>query len=284
MPVNFKINNHVIMPFGCEKWNIDEIKVVGVSENATFFSSRTKCAYIDKTKSEPLRLSNFKAFFPQDESMPIIEDPDEALEFILAMLKEQCMLSTKHEKDFLDLYFKYIRATGMAYVSDDSNSDFFSWWEQSSFEYIELHGLRLIDDLMLFLHLMPFPQAHIYVDDPFSAQPINAQSTFSPNRMIRVDFAFWTGKKLVAIEIDGSSHIGSRDHVERDRLLLRSGIHVIHILNEELDKYGTVAIERLLLPEIVDIDYIGLIKELGADTRHPIYEPVNSLFNPFSQW
>lgn len=277
MPVNFKINNHVIMPFGCERWNIDAIKVVGVSENATFFSCSTKCAYIDKAKSEPLRLSNFKAFFPQDEAMPITEDPDEALGFILKTLKEQCMLSTMHERRFLDLYFEYIHTTGIAYA--DSNSDFFSWWEQSSIYEIEHHGLRHIDDLMLFLHLMPFPQAHIYVDDPFSTQ-----LTFSPNRMLRVDFAFWTGKKFVAIEIDGTSHIGSREHVERDRLLLRSGVHVIHILNEELDRYGTKAIERLLLPEIVEIDYIGLIKELKADTRHPFYEPINSLFNPFSRW
>jgi very-short-patch-repair endonuclease len=69
---------------------------------------------------------------------------------------------------------------------------------------------------------------------------------------MKVDFAFWTGKRLIAIEIDGGSHIGSESHVEKDRLLQRSDVFVIHILNNEIGKYGTKVIERLLPAEITE--------------------------------
>ena len=67
---------------------------------------------------------------------------------------------------------------------------------------------------------------------------------------MKVDFAFWTGKRLVAVEIDGGSHIGSDSHIEKDRLLQRSGVHVVHILNSEITKYRVKVVKRLLPPEI----------------------------------
>ncbi len=280
MPVNIQIDNHVIMPFGCEKWNIDQIQVTGVSANATYFASKTKCAYIDKSKSEPLRLSNFPQFFPDDESkFPNIEDPVEALQFMQNILREKCMLGTDHEKKFIDLYFSYIRETSEKYAFAIENHSFFAGWEHDHIDERTYAGLQSIDDLMLLLHLMPFPQAHIYVDDPF----MDSQA-FIPNRMLRVDFAFWTGSKLLVIEIDGNSHIGSLSHVERDRLLLRAEVNVIHILNDEIDKYGVELIEKLLPPEITKIDYIPLIKKLGLGSILREDRHANSILNPFSKW
>lgn len=278
MPVNFRIDNHVIMPFGCEKWNIEQIQVTGVSASATYFTSKTKCAYIEKSKSEPLRLSMFPQFFPNGETeLPQIEDSLEALQFMQNTLRESCMLGTNHEKRFLNLYFDYIREIGDKYIL--KNQGFFAWWEQRHIKELTHMGLQRIESLMLFLHLIPFPQAHIYVDDPFTDT-----QHFSPNRMLRVDFAFWTGNKLVAIEIDGTSHIGSFTHVERDRLLLRAEVDVIHILNDEIDKYGVELIEKLLPQEITKIDYILLIKELGLDSIFREDRQANSILNPFSRW
>jgi len=92
---------------------------------------------------------------------------------------------------------------------------------------------------------MPLPQAHLYQNDP-----MEDDFHFAPNKMMKVDFAFWTGKGLVAIEIDGSSHSGSEAHIRKDRLLQRSGVHVIHILNNEISKYGMKVIDRLLPREM----------------------------------
>ncbi len=220
----------------------------------------------------------FPNFFPTDKTgFPIIEDVAEVLKFIHKTIQSSCMLDTTHEKKFLDIYFEYITQRGEEYTQ--KNHEFFSWWEQRHVDELTYAGLQQVDELMLLFHLMPFPQAHVYVEDPFTDSQL-----YSPNRMLRVDFAFWTGKKLVAIEIDGSSHIGSLKHVEKDRLLLRSGIEVIHILNHEIDKYGTELIEKVLSPEIVSIDYIPLIKGTGLDSVYRGDRKGNSILNPFSKW
>jgi len=61
-----------------------------------------------------------------------------------------------------------------------------------------------------------------------------------------VDFAFWTGSKIVAVEVDGTSHIGDEKHITKDRMLQRAGVQVIHVLNKELVEHGTKVIEALL--------------------------------------
>lgn len=64
--------------------------------------------------------------------------------------------------------------------------------------------------------------------------------------MFKVDFAFWTGKQFVAVEIDGKSHIGDEKHITQDRMLQRAGVQVIHILNKELMEHGTQVMSALL--------------------------------------
>jgi hypothetical protein len=43
-----------------------------------------------------------------------------------------------------------------------------------------------------------------------------------------------------------SSHIGSENHVTKDRLLLRAGVQVVHILNSEVKEFGEKVVTRLL--------------------------------------
>jgi hypothetical protein len=37
-----------------------------------------------------------------------------------------------------------------------------------------------------------------------------------------VGFFAWTGERFIAVEIDGASHIGSEEHVRKDRALQRA--------------------------------------------------------------
>ena len=97
------------------------------------------------------------------------------------------------------------------------------------------------DEAHLWGALLPLPQAHLYCEDP-----LVEGATFVPERMFKVDFLFWSGKQLIAVEIDGSSHIGSETHIIKDRLLQRSGVHVVHITNREVFEFGTKIIRKLL--------------------------------------
>lgn len=93
--------------------------------------------------------------------------------------------------------------------------------------------------------LAPIPQAHLYLGDPLD--PDGApESGF----MVKADFAFWTGTGFIVVEIDGGSHIGNPRHITKDRALRTAGVEVVHILNEEIVRWGPDLILRLL-PQMI---------------------------------
>jgi very-short-patch-repair endonuclease len=79
--------------------------------------------------------------------------------------------------------------------------------------------------------------------------------TFEPNNNFRVDFGFWTGTKLIAVEIDGNEPEGYARDIRRDRLLRRADVDVVHILNTEIDKHGGENLMVALLPQSIAFDW-----------------------------
>ena len=230
--VQIKIPNQLLIPFGGPKWSIERINVVGVSTTGTYIQSDTPLAHIDRSQHLGLRLRHFTDVLPGD--WPEILDASEAATFIQTHLREKCELGTDYERKFIELYFEYLgeQVEPPNYLRR-SGKDRKEW------------GAPYDNEDWIFDALLPLPQAHLY-----QTNPLDDHYSFAPNRMMKVDFVFWTGKRLVAVEIDGGSHVGSESHVEKDRLLQRSGIQVIHILNNEIGKHGKKVIERLLPPEI----------------------------------
>jgi hypothetical protein len=229
--VQIKIPDQLLIPFGGPKWSIERINVVGVSTTGTYIQSDTPLAYVDKSKQVALRLRNFPDVIPGD--WPDIAEAAPATEFIQAHLRDKCEIATEYERRFLDLYFEFckkkINPPSYLQRSDKERKDWHAPYD---------------DETWIFDALLPLPQAHLY-----QTNPLEDHYAFAPTRMMKVDFVFWTGKRLVAVEIDGGSHIGSEAHVEKDRLLQRAGVQVVHILNSEITKYGIKVVERLLPSE-----------------------------------
>jgi len=69
---------------------------------------------------------------------------------------------------------------------------------------------------------------------------------YETNNNFRVDYGFWNGKQLIAVEIDGAEPEGYARDIRRDRMLRRAGVDVIHILNLEIEKHREHAVFRLL--------------------------------------
>jgi hypothetical protein len=228
--VQVKIENQLLIPFGGPKWSIERINVVGVSTTGTYIESDTPLAYIDRSEAKALRLRHFPDVVPG--SWPTIEDRVAAAHYIRDHLREKCELVTEYEKKFVDLYIEYC-------IDQTSIPSYFSGRDPKQL------GAPYDDENWVFEALLPLPQAHLYQSNPFEDK-----FSFVPSRMMKVDFVFWTGKRLVAIEIDGGSHVGSEAHIEKDRLLQRAGVHVIQVLNSEIAKYGKKVIERLLPQEL----------------------------------
>ena len=232
--IRLRIDDHLIIPFGRPKWDISKIRLVGVSTQATYFESDTPCAYLDKTRNNPLRLMDFRDLFPEPERFPEQLDDSTALEFVAGYLKTDCQLQTPSENLFLDLYFGFLTKSVVRH----------SWLRDQPAEKVPP---PMTGTYWMFAGLMPLPQAHLYLEDPLRP---TERHNIAPNTMVKVDFAFWTGKRVIAVEIDGGSHIGSENHVRKDRLLHRAGVEIIHILNDELTTHGIKAIEKLLPEEI----------------------------------
>jgi hypothetical protein len=98
--------------------------------------------------------------------------------------------------------------------------------------------------------LILIPELQLYVQDPLAEKV-----TYQPDNNFRVDYGFWNGEKLIAVEIDGGEPEGYAKDVRRDRLLRRAGVDVIHILNLELAKHKARALAELLPRQLFGFDW-----------------------------
>lgn len=244
-----KIKDHLIIPFGCPKWDIKKIKVVGVSTQATYFESDTPCAYIEKNDPRPLRLQQICQLFPQD--FPDIDDYNEAMNYIRDLLKTSTEIQTDSERLFLDLYFSYCMKVVTPHPREIER------------EETARIPIPRNDPAWVFEALVPLPQAHLYLDDP-----LDDSYSYAPENMVKVDFVFWTGRNIVAVEIDGPSHAGSERHITKDRMLMRAGVTTVHILNSELRQHKEKVITNLLPKPI---------REFWTNVEHPSWPPLAKL-------
>ncbi len=238
--------DQLIIPFGRPKWSIEKIKIKQVSSDGTHIESSDPFAYIDKSKNRPLQIADFWDVIPDSflekfqeisrhhdreqysygvgVSRTACEEFNKRFDLIHDYLKSQCELDTKEEGMFLDIYFEHWRYKSRYGDDDDVHSEFY-WMQMQA--------------------LLPLPQAHLYLDDRLSGE----------NYMQKADFAFWTGDKVIAVEIDGDGKRMS-DVAPRERRYKDAGIEVVHILNSEIKQYGPL-IMNLLPKELQDIKCVG---------------------------
>lgn len=250
--LNFRITDHLIIPFGVPKWDIDKIRITGVSTTATFFESETPIAYIDKNKKRPLILADYKRLWHDLDA----ENPRDKVIEIFKRLAGLCDRRSSYERRWLFSYFCAMF------------SEFILWGPRLNNEE---------SDDYFFFAKMPLPQAHLYLEDPLltdrSYEKIRAQlyRPTPPDYMVKVDFAFWTGEKLVAVEIDGSEPQGYENDVRRDRRLRRAGVDVIHILNSEVVKFGEQTIACLLPGDIGKLLSEYELKNIWQPSRNALF-------------
>lgn len=244
MPRQFKIPGHLIIPFACPKWEIEDIKIVGVSTKATYFETETHCVYVNRDAESPLMLSNVTKAWSLDNFGPFYVERSDGWQDSLSNIEEITIrfgnLATDSEREFVHLYFQYLREQANKRIEMIE-----SRIEAGRVDNPKAQRRRAKS--RVFACGIPLPQAHLYVHDPLRDSPF----LFRPENMRKVDFAFWTGQRFVAVEVDGGSHVGSQDHVEKDRMLQRAGVHVIHILNRELDEFGQDVTRKLLPSDVL---------------------------------
>lgn len=208
-----KVSGHLLIPFGCPKWKISDIRPVAVSPQGTCFESSTQFVYINKHERQPKTMRDFCNIF-YGINLPLNTEPNIALSIIEKYLRENCELQTDCERHFLNYYFDYCKN---AVTSQNEFNNSFQWTE----------------------FILPIPQAHLYLSDPFA-------DLEQLDTMIKVDFLFWTGTEMVAIEIDGTNKTSAEINA-RDCKLRAAGVReIIRILNSDLINSGAKTITSQL--------------------------------------
>jgi Protein of unknown function (DUF559) len=151
---------------------------------------------------------------------------------------------TRWEEMFLDLYFtilKTLRAPEQEFIAFMKACQGIGIWEWA-------HWYK--SDKDVWRALLPIPELQLYVQDPLADT-----LSFQPDNNFRVDYGFWDGEKLIAVEIDGAEPEGYARDIRRDRLLKRAGVEVIHIMNMEIAKHKANALVQLLPRKFFGYDW-----------------------------
>jgi hypothetical protein len=252
---NIHVPDYLILPFGkAVKDDLQKISLSAVSANGLYFATDVPVIFINKSMQKPLCLSDFTKHFGQ---MPdscydnLHANAKAALDFMLPALKSHNPNMTRSEELFLDLYF------GMLTAVMKDGEECREACQQIGLDWYMIDAYRSPNDL--WRALLPVPELQLYVQDPLSDN-----YSYHPDNNFRVDYGFWDGQKLIAVEIDGAEPQGYARDIRRDRLLRRAGVDVIHILNLELQKYRARALTQLLPAKFFgyDWDYEGQPPEL----------------------
>jgi hypothetical protein len=219
-----EITDHLILPFGrATKSDLQKITLAAVAANGIYLRADIPCVYINVAEKKPLRLLDFFSVFGRGQgSSPNGDDVMAMLDFIHQIILQHMPTgTTPYEAAFLKHYFDFVK--------DDP--------------FIKKPFGR-------YNALLPIPQMQVYVEDV-----LDPRWSFEPTNNFRVDFGFWTGTQLVAVEIDGNEPEGYAADVRRDRLLRRANVDVVHILNTEIHKHGR-DLMLPLLPKSIAFDWI----------------------------
>jgi hypothetical protein len=229
-PNKIRIADHLILPFGsARKFDIPKITLSAAAANGIYLTADVPCVYIDRAEKRPLTMQDYRVLTDNSHDSKFYRAPVEAGVDYIRKLIEQCMPNdtTIYERTFLGLYFDYLKA----FLRDDLSEI----------------GNPFENPLSLFNALLPIPQMQLYVHDPLED---DWSGRLEPSNNFRVDFGFWTGAQLIAVEIDGNEPSGYARDIRRDRLLRRAEVDVIHILNTEIEKHAGGVIYMLLPKEI----------------------------------
>jgi hypothetical protein len=232
------IPGHLILPYGTAHAkgklikDLSSVKLKAVATNGIYLESDIPVVYIDTSKKQPLDLmaGYWRKIVPQDWSMEQSHHIASTLDYFEKHLSALIAAPTKAQLAFLNTYFDHLKESAHdKYLSNDYANG----------------------DKRVFNALIPLPEMQIYVSDPLNDRSYGG---YAPENNFRVDFGFWTGTKLIAVEIDGNNPQGYADDVRRDRLLRRANIDVFHLTNSEVLTFGKKIIH--VLPEELGIAWL----------------------------
>jgi hypothetical protein len=252
--MNLHVPDYLILPFGrAVKSDLQRIGLSAVSADGLYFSTEVPIIFIRKANKRPMCLGDFERHFgglPDECAHEADAEQDQAvLDHIRDTLKSHNPNMTRAEELFLDLYFGILKAHA-ASASGKTVRPLLDAQKAIGLPYRWDMTEQYDAPTDVWRALLPIPELQLYVQDPLAEKV-----SYQPDNNFRVDYGFWDGQKLSAVEIDGAEPAGYARDIRRDRLLRRAGVDVIHILNLEMERHKARALVQLLPRQFFGLDW-----------------------------
>jgi len=201
-------SDRLLIPYGGRRWPVGRLDRSRPDPDLGPFVE------IDPAAREPLRLGNFPYVFGEPPEFGALITTAARLEFLREHFKSYWGLWDKLALAFLDAYFAHIAAT------IESERDALARQATPPGGLFEHRDWS-------FAALAPMPLAHLLAGENW----------------ICVDFAFWTGERILALDI-----VGSDDRTRRQGrgLLRNAGYDVIEFPREALRRAEAQGLRNLL--------------------------------------
>jgi hypothetical protein len=199
--------DRLTVPYGVEDWTQGGANAAPTVE-------------IGRAQGAPLRLNTMPWQFPTPPDLLRLATTAERLDFLRVHLQSLCGLWDRLPRLFLERYFGAIDAT-----IDANGPELVAALGASA-------GLFAPRDWS-FSALCPLPRAHLPLDGS------------NAGARVRVDFAFWTGSGLIAVELSGTATMSRARRAAVD-VLKDNRVEWIEIAGEALERRDMRALAPLL--------------------------------------
>jgi hypothetical protein len=208
--MTIRIENHLIVPFGRLDCDSQRVRIVGNFTRDLVLESETPCVHINRTTRKGVTLEQLRSAVAVPDTLCLDNDVPDFLNTLCDMLRNSCELQGSHEHLFLMLYFEqlaHIYGFGASAAADKSSLS-----------------------TILSNALMPLPKAHFHLSDFSSSVSRDHQ-----RQCITIDFAFWTGRRFLAVFVGDS---GVENHSLDEKLLRFWGVDTFRVSPRQLETIG----------------------------------------------
>lgn len=189
----------LLIPFGAAEFHARHFGLAGFSLRGLEITTAVPHALVSRARARPIRFNNGPVQFILERTREDLSGLEAQYALLRANLERICGDWQATVRGFLGRYFADVEAE----ISRSHEE-----LARRSRPFAGLFEPRH----WIFSALMPLPRAHLHLPDTPGGLSID------PDDVVRVDFAFWTGSRLVAVLIDTGATVLPRRRRALDRL------------------------------------------------------------------
>ncbi len=204
----------LLIPFGTANFHSRHFELAGFSPAGMAISTPVPHALVSRAAGRPIRINNGPVQFILERQLEDLSGVEAQFELLKTNLVRICGDWQAPARSFLTRYFSDVEAE-----IESGRSELEERARPFAGLFEPLHWM--------FSALMPLPRAHIHL--PSGVGGFEAEQ----DDLVRVDFAFWTGTRIVCVVIDTGATLLPRQRRLRDRLA-RADLDLIILGKAEL--------------------------------------------------